>query len=885
MARLAGVALSVAMLLAAAGLAAAQPAAPVTVTDYDENDWYLVRGQDKQSCHGMRQCWVFNRAMIWLDKSCGVDGALLCYSSQSPLPLTGRKQVSRWRVGPDNELADVDDQFTRLTKKNDKSAWDHACLPPLQFEIEQQRAAEFEVREATHPWQLVAIVKGRSGPPLFVSPWQTGAGKLNVDLLELYRAKGYENHFAEMVFFVAVWTEDPQQQATVEFRLSLTGAAVIVPSLPIIRTAKRAEAEGVPLYAVVLDRDAKRLGQDIVDVTASLGQRSIQLAENGQGIWQAVARGVPPGDHGAELRATWKAEPKKSVITRLSVRVTDGQFVSYDPKLRLLMRAGKPLGPITGSYRGQSVFKDVGTAGESLLHGQDQWAAAIRRGTPDPGGVTGEKPKPNYVFHFWESLTPRELDDDYAYLDRCGWRMIHLCSAWLWWPRFDAAGRLSPFYAEQIDAVCRAAGRHGLFVHLAVSHYPLGLKSPPYAQYLEAGYQPSDYGNPQSKFFQIFTDYLAQLAEVFRDDTVLSSFTPAGEGDPSCGMPFVNMVYDGLTRHDGQHLVMAEPHHQVTQHPNFYRSAGWKPLLGGMRTYHIDRLAPEAIGVEFKLAAMGDIFMGEGCFYGFLGGNHQYMNPEMPIDSYRRRVRETIYTGLAHRNPILLTWEERIVEDERIVFEQIRRAVDWTTPFQRPPLAIRVNGKLMPVAGRQPLFRYEKALSQIPVEAGYVWEDEPVPPGTVATLDARQPFVEPAFVSEGGTLPDELKSRLPLAVPAGWSANYSWSEDRRTLLAFLRRPHAAGRDWNTAEGGDYTCGDATLRIENFPDEELAFQLFDLATRQTVLQDEFRQTRSLASLPPGDHFFLLVLPPERQGKRDPLSGLLKESNHDDAEISP
>ena len=205
--------------------------------------------------------------------------------------------------------------------------------------------------------------------------------------------------------------------------------------------------------------------------------------------------------------------------------------------------------------------------------------------------------------------------------------------------------------------------------------------------------------------------------------------------------------------------------------------------------------------------------MGEGCFYGFLGGHHQYMNPEMPIDSYRRRVRETIYTGLAHRNPILLTWEERIVEDERDVFEQIRKAVDWTTPFQRPQLAIRVDATLMPVAGRQPLFRYEKALAQIPVEAVYVWEDEPVPPGTMATLDARLPFVEPAFVSEGGTLPDELKSRLPLAVPAGWSANYSWSEDRRTLLAFLRGPNAAGQDWNTAEGGDYTCVDTTLRIE------------------------------------------------------------------------
>jgi hypothetical protein len=417
-----------------------------------------------------------------------------------------------------------------------------------------------------------------------------------------------------------------------------------------------------------------------------------------------------------------------------------------------------------------------------------------------------------------------------------------------------------------------------------------------------------------------------------------------------------------------------------------------------MRTYHIEWLKPqppESVGVQFKLAAMGDIFMGEGCFYGFLGGNHQYMNPEMPIESYRRRVRETIYTGLAQRNPIVLTWEERIIEDERIVFERVRRAVDWSQPFQRPPLAIRVNGKLMPVAGRQPLFRCEKALSQVPVEACYVWEDEPAPPGTVATFDARQPFVEPAFVSDGGTLPDELKSRLPLVLPAGWAASYSWSEDRRTLLAFLRRMDAGGREWNTAEGGDYTCVDTLLRIEkdglvdtwetqclkpgtiqlriyrqegdelvlvgrselmemsapgrcrftlkepisvrqgdligfyipskdteiaarqggrmlfvegpaaersavagwqteaknadlavffqgeparpqpsppqagvdlvlqNFPVETLAVQLIDLAARQSVLKTDFRQTRSLASPAAGNHFFLLVLPPERQ----------------------
>ena len=206
-------------------------------------------------------------------------------------------------MGPGNELSDVDDQFTRLTKKNAKSAWDHACLPPLQFELEQHRTAEFEVREATHPWQFLAIVKGRSGPPLFVSPWQTGPGKLSVHLLELYREKGYENHFAEMVFFVAVWTKDPQEPATVSFRLSLSGGEVIVPTLPVVRTAKRAETEGVPLYAVVLDREAKRLGRDVGGrhriARPKLRSNSRRTARGSGRRWLAASRPATIGPNSA----------------------------------------------------------------------------------------------------------------------------------------------------------------------------------------------------------------------------------------------------------------------------------------------------------------------------------------------------------------------------------------------------------------------------------------------------------------------------------------------------------------------------------------------------------------------------------------------------------
>jgi len=854
------------------------PSAPMTWSHYDEGDFYLNRDGKTQSYHGMRQAWVYNRAMVWLDKEAGVDDAIICYSSQSPLPLTGKKQVSRWYVNTtpcakyrhptfegdgSNETVEVDDNFTCFVK-NDSLEWGHIALPPFQFQIEQHPRAQLEVKEATHPWQFFIVVKGRGGLPFYISPWQKGPGKLTVDILKLYRQKGYDHHFAEMNFFVATWTKNPAEQAKVVFRLDLDGDEMIVPSLPVIRTAKRAKDQGVPICAVVLDRQAKRLGKGAVEVTASLGKKSVKLSDIGDGIWKAVVPGLTVGEHKATLRVVWKGNGKKAAASTLDIRITDGQFIGYDPKLKLLTKNGKPLGPITGSYRAQLVFKDFGTPEESLLHGLEEWQTAIskdhpssKRGihTPSKGVAEWEaavaRDPSGYGFHWWESLTESELDKDYAYLKRCGWSMIHLCQGWLWWPRLDAVGRISPYYAEKFAKVFAVAGRHGLHVHLAVSHYPMGWRSLPYAQYLEAGYPDSQhigwkkqghrdaYDNPDSSFSRLFADYLAQFATVFRDESTLSSFTAAGEGDGICGKTFVNMVHDTLMKHDGNHLFFCEPFGSIDKNPNYYRKDGWKPLLGGMRIYYIPM---ESITVTFKLSAMGHIFMGEGLFYGLLGGKWEYMNAGMPIDSYRNRIRHTYYTGLVHRNPILLGWEQRIVEDEQIVFEQVRRAVDWSKPFETPRLAIRVGPNV--VKDRAMLHQYDKALLKIPLEYTYIWQDEPVGPGILFTIDARKPFVQPTFVSEGGTLPDALKATMPLGLPEGLVANYSWSQDHRTLLAFVQ-----GTSPQQKASG--------IVLQNFPSDELEFQLFDLAAKKSVSQGRFSKTVTIKVPGQAHHFFLLV----------------------------
>jgi len=791
-----------AVLCCLALLAQDAPPDPFTVSDYDEGDVYFIRGGARRPHHGMREPWVFNRALEWTD----AGGAVICHAGQSPLLLTGRRQVSRWFTARANDLSEADDETTRLVKKDPKTDTDHASLPPFQFPIEQFPEAELEVTEASHPWQFLVAVKGRSGPPFFAGPWREGPGKLAVDLLARYRAKGYRHHFAELQFFVAVWTKDPAREAAVSFRLRLKGVPAIVPSLPVIRTAERARKEGVPLAAVVVDGRGRRQGKDAVSVEARIGDAAVPMSDGGDGVWKGMVRDLPGGDHRAEFRASWKDGRGGTPTTSLDVHVTDGLFIGYDPQLRLLTRAGMPLGPLSGSYRGAPMFTGIGTPAESPVQGQEAWDAVKGDAW---GGQHSNFGGGRYGFQWWESLTPKELEADHAYLARCGWGIVHLCQGWWVWERLDAGGHLAPHGAEQLALVAATARRHGLRVLFAVSHYPLGKVAAPWAQYLEAGYRPADYRDPASKFYSMFRDYLAQFTAVFRDETGLLGFTAAGEGDPACGMTFVNEVHDALKARDPNHLVLGEPHHAMNKDPLYHVQAGWKPRLAGMRTYFIDRKPLEAVGAQFKLAGLGDLFMGEGVFWGYSGGPTETMR-------YRERIRETFSIGFAHRSPILLTWEARVAEDEHRVLDEVRRSIDWSRPFARPRVAVRAGRESLVDAGKMALARYEAAFSRMPLEYACVWEDGEAPPGALAVLDARQPYAEPAFASEGGPLPDALRGDMPLRLPAGFAANYSWSGDRCQLIAFLRRAEApatprAGAE--TTEAGPFTYADTTKAFE------------------------------------------------------------------------
>jgi hypothetical protein len=810
----------------------------------------------------MDQSWVFNRAMVWLEKDAGLDGPVLCYSSQSPLPLTGEKQVSRWYAGAGSTLANSAGGYTRFVKKGGPSRLGHACLPPLQFNVEQHPTALIEVAKATHPWRVLIVVKGREGLPLYAGQWRRGPGKETVDLLGLLRTKGYTHHFAELLFFMSTCTAKAGEEAEVEYRWDLQGRAAVIASLPVIRTAARAKAEGVPIAAVVVDEQAIRLGSDAVEVTAEIRGAKVKLQEGPAGVWKATWRDWPVGDYCVPIQARWKGSDKQAVST-LQVSITDGQFVGYDERLKLLIQGGKVLGPLSGSYRGKRLFKHPDTPQESLLCGQRDWDAVH----------SGRNP-PDYGFHWWESHTEREIEAQYDYLAACGWTALHQDQWWMFWERLDCGGRLAPHGAEQFAKMLAAARRHGLRVYFNLSNHEPHAPAPLYAQYLEAGAKSADVRDPQSVFMRMYRGYAAQFAGMFRDETALLGVSAAGERDniDQCGgAPFVNAVYDAYRARDPNHLFICEPHFQMAYDPNHYRKQGWKPVLGGFRSYFVERLdiPLEAATTLFKLARIAQCFMSEGLSWSDYPTQNRRSwgdldNPRN-LALYRLRCRQDLYTGLAYRLPIILTWDEHVVEDERIVFEQVRRLVDWSQPFRVPPLAVRVGQALLPPHAKSsaPLWQCEIALAARPLETVYVWEDEPIPAGVLHTLDARRGLPNLAFASEGGTLPDTLKDQMPLCLPEGMTANYSWNADGRTLLAFLRKK---GQEQLVQKATPSECLQrlpakpvGEVRLQNLPRGRLTYRLYDLASKKVVSRAEFDRSLGLRMPEDGWDFFLLVIP--------------------------
>lgn len=494
-----------------------------------------------------------------------------------------------------------------------------------------------------------------------------------------------------------------------------------------------------------------------------------------------------------------------------------------------------PRATLTGAYRGSFYARDVGTADERLVEGRDDWAAW------SAAGLEGEH------LHYWEALTEAELDQRFGYLKSCGWHLLHISQHWAHWEKLDVGGRISPHGAEQLARYLRVAARHDLSVVQALSHYPYGITemfdgfgddagdvswpigTAPVSRYVEHGFVDSDWNNPDSSFTELWHRYLADYAQLFSDETAIFAMTCSGEGDILSNPARVNATYRFMREADPNHLFFVEAVMFFDKLPEDHLEP-FDARPGGGRTYLIgEAIHPEIdLGIEFKLFQLGGMYMAEGSWatpkryallHHELGDSLGCADTWTGTQRYRLRIRDSVYLGLVHRLPIIMMWDEHSVEEERTVFDQVRRQVDWDVEWRVSP-AIRIDESNVAGDGRKNLARFEEFFARQAIPYRLVTNDDDV------IGDAREPFVEP----------DVDPSASPIQVSGGWSASYTWSVDGSTLIAYVINStehieHAqplAGR-WHRAPREI----DLRLQVRHLPDRPLVVRVFDLETQSEV----------------------------------------------------
>lgn len=598
---------------------------------------------------------------------------------------------------------------------------------------------------------------------------------MTFDLAAALKKKGYDLHYAELHFVIGVWTDKPEDSATMSYQLRMPGRAALVSCLPVVRTAARAAGEGVPVMAVLVDAAGQYVkASDGAMVHVRVDGNRLELREE-NGVWRTTVKGLKAGDHRLELISH---SPEKTT-TQLMVRVTGGDFYQLNPDHSRYVRNGRVKGPLSGSYFGNVFVRDAGKPAEALVQSQKAWDDWDRSQPP------GEH------LCYWEALTPAEMAQRFAYLQSCGWDLLHPCQHWGIWERLDAGGRISPHGAEQVALYYRAAGKHDLAVIQALTHYEYATQvidwhgTVPFTRYLDAGFAGKDFLEPgrNPKFEELFHRYLLDYVNLFRDETALFAMTASGEGDATIGHA---RAHDGIAFVRGQdrnHLFLGEPTLLLYNTPRTY-TRGWRQDLFGGRTYNIGNdLLPEFdLGVEMKLYQLGHLAMAEGSW----GTSHLHASFRHQVlkagdsasgswtstERYRLRLRDSLYLGLVHRLPMMMTWDEQIAEDEHRLIHESRELVDWTRAFQAPRLAIRLKDDDLGKERRQRLFDYEIALNRLRLSYCYIHHDDPIPSGVEVVIEAAKPFQAPAFVADGGMLPDSLKSTIPLAVSPGYAVSY-----------------------------------------------------------------------------------------------------------------
>jgi hypothetical protein len=794
-----------------------------------------------------RRIWVFNKAMVWHRDT--ETGSILCYCPVNELKLTGENQVSEWHSGPANTL-EQNGEFTRFVKRSGLQR-DCAILPAFQFHLGQHPKVRIEVSDATAQWQFGIYIKGRSGAPFLSSEWHNGAATIGFDLETELRKLGYSYNYPELHFAIGTWSEDETMQNEISFRVWMPTHPAIITSLPVIKTIQNAEKEGVPIHALVVDDKGNPVEPSGTRISVRVNGREPELNPVDR-TWKTSVFDLPVGNHPAEYISKGKTELR----AYNHIRVTDGVFYQYDKESKWVKKNNKLMGPLSGSYQGTFYFCDAGMASEKMVQGQKEWDSWDRNDTP------GER------MHFWESLTEKELDERFAYLAGKGFDMVHLHQHWGIWERLDAGGRIAPHGAEQLALYMRMADKNGLVHIQALASGPYGHPDEssdyggtiPYSRYLDEGFKKINWFEPGSHFDDLLHQYLEDFASLFSDETALFGMTSAAEGDRASGLERVNNTMACVRKIDQNHIFLGEPIEILNKMPQNI-CKGWPHDLLGGRTYRCAEVGfPETdLAIEFKMYNIAGVFMAEASWAPmplYNKFNYEFINPvceKMRANGsricwtgtslYRIRLRDTLYLGFVHRMPIMNTWDEQIAEDEHFILRQVRNEIDWSQKFLVPPVAVLVNDSCADNfnTARENLNKYEKAFAELPLMYR-MYSKDGEPENAMVKIDGTAEFSAMKFQSDGGILPDALKTQMPLKLSQGYSAAYLWSEDRRTFIAYLYNTMNHISETLFLGGKTHRSpSPASLEVQfrNFPESKLNFRVYDLNNK--ILFRESRQT--------------------------------------------
>lgn len=861
---------------------------------FEEASAFVRQKADMPSRYLAEMTWVFNRAMVWLDEDDGVKKGIICYSNNGILHLSGTKQVSQWLTDPTNSFTNTE-QYQSCFKKNQEKSIDFVILPGFEFQINQHPGVEFEVSSATGSWLFAVHIFGRSGPALFSSEWKNGSGKLIIDLQKEFRKNGFKTNYAKFNFVIFLRTDTQLYKGDISFSLRLVGDSAIIPCLPLIRTIESVGKEGVTVYSIVVDENARLLKSDKVSVIVTSENQKIKAYNiDNSGVWQAKFMKFLEGEHIVRLDAKWN-NCDKIVSSFLNISIKKGEFISYEPEKHSLMFQDKSIGPISGSFISNVAYPLLKKAPKNLqIHGFKDYLKYNRL-------------KKKISYHMWIGLSESDMEIYFTFLERCGWRIVRRWQHWNIFERLDVGGRISPHGAENFASTLRCGGKHNIFVLMDLTHYPYGFGCAPYSQYVEQGYGDEPFFarvlNEKTRettmkelykqwispeMMRFLKKYLTHFFTLFSESREILGVTMNGEGDihnvvyADNGDKWLKEMHAFIHKSDKNHLIVLEhPGNTGWYWYKNYRSLDPRdhmkyPLAGlaGYRTYGLGRRHryDVRLSVEINMIQCSNkSYIGECCWPGTL----EDKNSGPQTEDFRLRVRDNLYIGLIHQMPIILSWDEWLTEDEAFIFSIIRSQVNFgSLRKMQAPVAIRLNipdsnadedtrfAKMEEYIDR--LVKFEEVFRNIPLEYVYVWKDEPIPKGVlkeiIPTKDSLQDI---KFISEAGIIPEEIRKYIPLKISDNYSTHYLWSIDKKILLAYIY--NISNQGLGCTEGGRgpleinrrrKLCR-LEITIQNFSIGKWSYKLYDLDIKKLVKDERFQGNKHILFPETSHDYFLLV----------------------------